>query len=255
MSTTTTITLPTGHRFDYSQDIDVINPFDDTGHCEPPIAVVNLDVRGQETIDNYAGEELNLNTLLSRLTPEQWADEEALIAALPWDRETIAAYGSDGEDFQEQVRNTVAEETPYGMTQWQAYFSSMAAVAALASIPCYNTVARGYCQGDVALVFVLATPEWQELVGAPTETLERQCRGAANLWAAWAYGDVYYVDKVRRPDGTVIEDSSCGEFYGSDHKENGMTDFVEGIIAADERYQVREAKEAHEAACRDIATA
>ena len=250
----TTITLPTSYSFDYSQDEYAHNPFDETGRCEPPIAVCNLDVRGQEAIDNYAGEELNLNTLLDRLTPEQWADEEALVAALPWDRQTIAAYGEEGEDLQEQVRNTVAGETPYGMTQWQDYFSAMEAVAALAGIPCHYAVKRGNSQGEVALVFVLATPEWQELTGAPTETLKRQAEGADDLWAAWAYGETYYVDEVRRPDGTIIEDSSCGGFYGSDHEENGIMDFVEGTIAADERYQAREAKAVHEAACRDIVT-
>jgi hypothetical protein len=265
---TETVKLPHGYTATIAIDEDPINPFSkDHGDCEPPIAVLNLEGRG--AIDNYDGEELNLKTLLDLIPADKWTSREGkreILKALPFAtvemfpghhasgidtlRDAIREYG----DFRSAIEGLVYDLDPSGWSEWQEYFDAMAAVASIAGIPCHNTTSHGHCQGDVALVFVLATPAWAERVGAPTETLERQCEGAADLWSAWAWGDCYGIEAIHRPDDTEVEDASLWGFYGDDHKESGIIDAATDAVISDMKHLEREAQAAHEAACRDIAT-
>jgi hypothetical protein len=263
---TTTFTFENGYKATVSTDVFPINPFSrDYGDCEPPIAVLNLD-RSTGTLENYDGDELSLITLLHELPLLAWEDRAAINNALPtdvlaeaedmlarWNLETNLA-DTDTDTYRDAIIDGAYQYKPYGMREWEKYFNAMAAIAALAGISHYNGSSRGYSQGDYALVFTAATPAWAERVGAPTETHAQQCKAAAALWSAWAWGDCYQVDDITRPDGTEIEYGACSGFYGEEHEHSGLLDHITSTIAADIRACERETWQAHEAACRDIIT-
>jgi len=91
-------------------------------------------------------------------------------------------------------------------------------------IPCHLGSTTGYVQGDYAEVLVVATPEWQQRVGAPDDSLVAQCEGAVKLYGYWAWGDVWGYT-IETQSGEYIE--SCWGFYGDDLETTGMLDAVE----------------------------
>jgi hypothetical protein len=159
-------------------------------------------------------------------------------------------------NFKDAVTHELAcDLRPSDWREWVDYFDTMQAVAAVAGIPYHLTRSNGYSQGDSALVFVAALPAWVEKVGAPADTLAEQCKDAADLWSAWAWGDVYGVADILRPDGTEALEGACWGFYGTDHKQSGLLDHCREAVKHDMAAQEREAARAHDAACRDIVTA
>ena len=245
------IKLTHGYTATVEQDQFPENPFEfwDT---EPPIAVMNWE-RGRTRLNNYDGPKMDLEELLKLLEPRHWqhgAHRRAILACLPFENFKV----EKGEDFRESVFELCHNLNPESWTEWKEYFDAMEGIAELAGIPFYSTISNGYCQGHSARVFVAATPEWRELVGAPLETCEGQCKTAADMWAAWAWGDVYGVSEITAPDGEEIGDGSCWGFYGADHDASGLMEHCNAAVTADMAYRAREAKEAHDAACRDVAT-
>jgi hypothetical protein len=267
-----TIDLPHGYTAEIHIDEIPQNPFSDWD-CEPPIAVLNWE-RYHAKLNNYGGDELNLSTLLAFIPAPLWESREgkrAILAALPFDmadlRDTMRDTMRDGKlNFSDAIHELTETLTPSGWGEWVEYFDTMKAVAAVAGIPCHSTQSNGYSQGDSALVFVAALPAWVEKVGAPAEHHAEQCKHAADLWSAWAWGDVYGIAEILRPDGTEAPDGSCWGFYGSDHEASGLMEHCRNSVDCDRRkrmeaattrrtYLKRERAEAWEAACRDIVTA
>lgn len=82
---------------------------------------------------------------------------------------------------------------------------------------------NGYSQGNYIDVLAVALPEWIEKVRAPKESITGQLKGAIDLYAAWAFGDVYYfnIDTL---------DETLGSFYGNDMAENGLLNEAESMI-------------------------
>jgi hypothetical protein len=175
--------------------------------------------------------------------------------ALPFQLEDITDAMQDNQDsFQNAIRELVTFLSPSGWSEWIEYFDAMEALAAVAGIPCHLTQSNGYSQGDSALVFTAALPSWVEEAGTAPEYQEAACKGAAKLWAAWAWGDVFGVARIISPDGDEVEDASCWGFYG-DHETSGLLDHCREVIEL-HRWEVeQEAAESHSAACRDIITA
>ena len=99
----------------------------------------------------------------------------------------------------------------------------------LLGIPCYKTTSRGHCGGDWAEVIVVATPGARAQFGCE-EVAESDLESTADLYFAWAWGDVYgYV--VEKPvfdeDGDVVDwddvpDGACWGYYGDDHTKSGL---------------------------------
>jgi hypothetical protein len=255
---TETIQLPHGYTAKIATDDCPMNPYTDWD-CGMPIAVFNLD-RHRGAIENYKGDELNLATLLDCLPPETWTSRQgkrAILTALSdilTQEEVTERMRRYSEAFEDSIRDLVCESTPYSWGEASDYFDAMEYVAKLAGIPCFNGQSNGYSQGDSALVFVAATPEWRERVGAPLESAAAQCKAGFDLWTAWAWGDVYGVAAIIRPDGEETGES-CWGFYGTDHEKSGLMDFCRETVESDIAYLAREAAAAHDAACRDIATA
>jgi hypothetical protein len=255
-----TIELPNGYKAEIHTDEDAQNPFKEWD-CEPPIAVLNWE-RYHAKLDNYGGDELNLSTLLALIPAPLWESREGkreILAALPFGMADLRDTMRDGWggrlDFSDAIHELTGTLTPSGWGEWVEYFDAMEAVAAVAGIPCHLTQSNGYSQGDSALVFVAALPAWVEKVGAPADTLAEQCKAAADLWSAWAWGDVYGVADILRPDGTEAPEGACWGFYGTDYKQSGLLEHCHEAVKHDMAEQEREAAEAQDAACRDIETA
>jgi len=93
----------------------------------------------------------------------------------------------------------------------------------------YSGTRNGYSQGDSADVLVVATPDWCEKAGFtdPADATEANLSATADLYAAWAYGDVY---------GYSIEDSegeeldSCWGYYGRDFEQSGLAEAAREFI-------------------------
>jgi hypothetical protein len=255
---TETLEMPHGYTAAIATDDCPENPFT-SWDCEMPIAVFNLE-RWRGKIDNYKGDELNLSTLIDYLPPATWTSREgkrAIMSALDpiAPQNVILERMRDcSETFEDAILNLIHESTPSSWGEACAYFDAMEYVAKLAGIPCHSGQSNGYSQGDSALVFTAATPEWRERVGAPLESAAAQCKAGFDLWAAWAWGDVYGVAAIIRPDGEETGES-CWGYYGTDHKQSGLMEFCREAVNSDREALAREALAAHDAACRDIATA
>ena len=252
-----TLELPNGYTAEIHTDESPENPFE-AWDCEPPIAVLNWQ-RYHAKLNNYGGDELNLETLLALIPAAKWtsrAGKREILAALPFSMAELVEAVRNAGNFKDAITHELAYDLrPSDWSEWVEYFDTMQAVAAVAGIPCHLTQSNGYSQGNSALVFVAAPPAWAELVGAPAEGLAEQCKAAADLWSAWAWGDVYGVADILRPDGTEAPEGACWGFYGTDHKQSGLLDHCHEAAKHDMATQEREAARAHDAACRDIETA
>jgi hypothetical protein len=145
-------------------------------------------------------------------------------------------------------------------TSWRdagEYFANMEALAAIAGLAYYSGVSSGYSQGDSARVFVALTDRWRKESGCTPDPELDRARGKAafDLWSAWAWGDVYGVEEITRPDGEEVPVASCWGFFGRDHKASGLLDHCAGIVAFDRTRQAQESAAAHDAACREFAAA
>lgn len=134
------------------------------------------------------------------------------------------------------------------------YFEMLEWLCKLAGVPACYEQSNGYSQGDSALVMAFATKEWVEKSGAPEESLHEQCKGACDLYSAWAWGDVYGIASITDPDGEELEYGSVCGFYGSDHEKSGLLESARNSIEYHRKQSAKEKAEAFEMACRDIIT-
>ncbi len=262
-----TIDLPHGYKAEIAIDESPENPFW-AFDCDPPIAVY---------YDRHFGhpcgrkeDSITLADLFDLLPESRFrsrAGRGAIADAAGVDLgevETPEKGNRTPEAWRWAIREALPE-TPGYYSSVSDYFDCMEAVAGLAGVPCYRGESRGYSQGDWAAVFVAATPAWAKEVGAPKESLARQCKGTFDLYTAWAWGDVYGVSEIIRPNGEEMADGSCWGFYGSDHEASGLMEHCRSIVEFDRKeraekarsrreYLKRERREARDAACRDIAT-
>lgn len=114
------------------------------------------------------------------------------------------------------------DEIRYYISKGITDFNQLAEFCKLFKITYLNTISRGYSQGDYAELFICETPEFYEITGCEKLT-EEMMQDSANLWNAFAWGDVY---------GYTIKetDDSVGGFYGSEHDKSGLLDNAKGDI-------------------------
>lgn len=229
------------------------------------------------------GEEVTAGDLL-RLIPEyrfrSRAFQDAILDALNLERETILwdRKNYPGTTFRDAVLDRAGE----GLSKEYRtdYLDGLETLAGFAKVPTYRGTATGSCQSHWAELLLFATPDWQKETGIAAGNIPASLEADAELWEAWAFGDVYgYVletGDTEDEDGDTVEgeelDSldpgghySCWGYYGSDHKESGLieaaTESADAFIShmekkakADAAWQEREASESFDAACRDIVT-
>lgn len=212
------------------------NPLDDWGDHWPMLVTTD---DGGKAYDNVPGP-----TLIKPL--ERFADAElvhnqkaiAKILELDWDLITDYLPDADvGEDIPvpRWTSNTYAlrelfEDHWTGPSEHKMTRSDLDLLAEfyeLLGIPHLRTCSSGYIQRDWAEILVVGTPEAQKQTGA--EPTEQSLQDTADLWSAWAWGDVYgYVvcrrvlDEDGEEDLVEVPDGSCWGFYGADHNESGL---------------------------------
>lgn len=249
-----TIELPHGYKAVIEQDLSPSNPFEDWDG-NPPMAVY------YDSSYRHPGsaEPVTLEDLFDLIPEADFEDSEKrgkIISALQLtgDEITTAEETKDsGESWRWALRETVPAVPGY-YDREDDYFDAMEALASHIGLAHYRATSRGYSQGDFAEVFLVATPAWLEETGVSEENALPALEGMFNTYTAWAWGDVYGVAELLRPDGTEVEGGACWGFIGSDHKESGLIDHCESYVESDMREQAKESERAHEAACRDIAT-
>lgn len=102
----------------------------------------------------------------------------------------------------------------------------------IAEIDAYLGTSNGYCQGDWAIVLIVATPEWKKQVGIPGEYTEEMFEATLNLYSAWAWGDCYGY-RIEFPD----DEDSCWGFYGTDHEKSGLLEYAKNAIDCHIEYE------------------
>lgn len=164
--------------------------------------------------------------------------------------------------------NLITEHNPYGRTEYSASEAVEAVNDALgrykeclsqadllpflqkmnewAGIQSLQTTVTGYSQGAWADILITITPEFLKEAGFPPghKFTEDEIQSYADLYAAWAYGDVYsYITE----DQAGEEIDSCGGFYGSDHEKSGLvesaTSEINYYIAYKQKVKARKLKE------------
>lgn len=235
------------------------NPFE-AWDCQAPVAIFNLNAL---RVEDY-GTGPDLQTLFDLLPSALFETPEGIAQVMDACQVTSAELAelleewgtseAQAPDYQEAIRELLPEP-PRCWGDAVQYFDAMEATARLAGLACHLTQSNGYSQGDCALVFSCALPEFLETSGIRPEHAAEVCEAACKLWGAWAWGDVYRVSNIYREDGTEVEDAHCGGYYGDDHAKSGLRDYCEEIVKFDLGERVKESARAHEAACRDIVTA
>lgn len=249
-----TINLSHGYTATIEQDQDAQCPWT-AWDCEPPVMVFN-----ERRVEDYKTG-LSLRALYDLIPLSAFADDAAAVISaldlsevdisqeLPWDRQRP----DSAEGWRDAIRDCLPEE-PSSWGGADEYFRQCAALCQLAGIACHYGTSRGYCQGDAARVFLAATPQWVKETGVAPENAEAALEGSFKTWGAWAWGDVYGIAEITRPDGMECRDGSVWGFYGSDHKESGLMESAENSVECDRAFLAREEAEAFRAACADIAT-
>ncbi len=228
-----------GYRIRAEHDDDASNPFEDMdGHW--PIAVYFG--RSLTIYDKAPGPAIR-DPLLQYPDALLVHDQKALEKLLGAERGDLHMYGvewGDDESPPKWVTDADALRSWFSDALESEYNSKKLEVweqlYTLLGVPCYRTTVTGYCQGDWADVLVVATPEaqkefapgWQRT--GDVEAIKKDLESTAELYGAWAFGDVYgyIVEKpVYDDDGEVewvdaCDHNSCWGYYGADHAESGL---------------------------------
>lgn len=170
---------------------------------------------------------------------------------------------SIADTFCEYIKDQDFDEPYHSWSDAENFFDRLESLCEIVGIACINEQTNGYSQGDSYRVFMAATPEWLKetgLEGGLHDNLVASLMSSFKLWSAWCWGDCYaYVIKpieVDEDGGTEYGDSveSCCGYYGNDLKASGLLEAGQSMIECLIEKDKKEAADAYEAACRDIAT-
>lgn len=227
-----------GYQIEVRQDEFAENPFE-AWDCEPPLITFYGGRHSQAT--SYQGapetmaEVINLMPAACFKRGQRVALIKVMLnCSMREFAEVVREYGDVQDAFSQLVTEQVGSK-PEGWHSAIEWFEMAEALLSWAGIPCLNTQSNGYCQGDYTLLLVILTPEWMMKNINPEHTAECM-QGAADLYGAWAWGDVYGISAIRVPgededdNGEEIEDGSCWGFYGSDYEKSGLMEHARSAI-------------------------
>lgn len=125
---------------------------------------------------------------------------------------------------------------------------TLSALYDLIGIPNLCTSSSGYSQGDYSELLIVATPESLDKFGwnkarRGAADLAQALEAQADLYSAWAWGDVYgYIveraplDPQEREDSDAWEEiDSCWGFYGDNPEKSGLAESALSAIEYDKR--------------------
>ena len=246
-----------GYRIIIQLEIGPSNPFLEWD-TEPPLIVYGM----KENPVVYQGAPADLRAVLYRLPVETWQrgrrtefiKQFLLSDNCSW-REVASQFRREDDLFEAAATLLSLRygETPTGWRAAKEWFDLVEELLSFGGIASHQTISHGYSQGAAVLVMAIATLEWLETTGVQPEHVQTCLEGACALYGWWAWGDVYGVTKILRPDGTEIPDSSCWNFFGP-HQQSGILENAQERIERDKRQQAWEAGEAAYWACRGVVT-
>lgn len=113
-------------------------------------------------------------------------------------------------------------------------FDHLQSMCELFDIDYLDTSSQGYeHQNQYADLFIVLTDEWYKFTGcdknASKETKQQWLEDAKKLWSNWAWGNVYGYNITL--NGEDID--NVWGFYGEDHQESGLAEYVTNAIDHD----------------------
>jgi len=127
-------------------------------------------------------------------------------------------YGGSLSDSRYDYFETALSEKAPSSRCWGTacdYFDVLEALYDLAGIPALSTQRNGYSQGDCVRILLVATPAHAKRCGwAPDYDPNPGLKTDADLYGAWAWGDVYGYSIDDAKTGEQVD--SCFGFYGTD---------------------------------------
>lgn len=262
-----------GYRIRAVRDENARNPFTD-GDCNWPIVVRSDAWRGSEFVTYDRGSEARgfgfqpfrafNDALLLHWQQRIARDFNSTI------RDLIECYGLTEDALPEgklacRDAETLRDVFEGAWADWSDSdkFDLAVKLYAMCDIVAVSKTVTGHSQGDWAEVLVIATPEALERFGrVDTPVTEEELEAAADLYGAWAWGDVYgyivekLVDMACPDDGNLlasdgvcgfcgnqpddhepeweeVEDVSCWGFYGTDFDESGLEESALECVPAE----------------------
>jgi len=246
-----------GYRVHVSQDLYAENPFT-AWYGEPPLLTLYAGMHGHLTAYNDAPEKVR--EVLHLLPADTWEKPKRaefirkFVRPHVSMRELAAEIENQGclFDAVDSILSDCLGNKPEGWRSGIEWMEAMQGILSWAGIPALYEHSKGHCQGDCTLCLVVLTDSWFETTGAKKENAESIMTSAIKLFSAWAWGDVYQIDKIEAPavldeDGDPqewleLEEVSCGGFYGSNHEESGLLESARDTIAFHKEKEQQEAE-------------
>lgn len=246
-----------GYRIRAVLDSDASNPFED-GDCNWPIIV--RDPHSRKGFTSYsAGQKGD-----SIACPFELFNDAQL---LHWQihiakafsttvRDMIECYGQSGDELPEGkvACHDAAALRDALQAQWEDWSDSdkldlAVELFKMVDVAALSVTVTGYSQGDWAEVLVVATPDEIKRFGCTEPPAPEDLRSTAELYGAWAWGDVcgHIVERwVPAADAepedfdpefdegewVELDDGACWGFYGTDFDKSGLEESALSCLPA-----------------------
>lgn len=236
-----------GLRIRAVRDDNPSNPFEDEDGHWPMITLYGAEVQTYDA-KSITGRPID------RFTNEQIIhDQKAIAKILDVDpNEYMELDEPPRKWFTDADLLRYAFEEAFDQLERRAMLDTLEELYDLAGIPCYRADSRGYCQGDIVNLLVVAPPEAVKEIhpDVTPEELQRDMENQVRLFTAWAWGDVYgyIVEGPEDADGEREQLSSCWGFYGDEFAKSGLEE--EAVRMAD--YHVEKARMARQFTLRQL---
>lgn len=212
-----------GYTINIVNDDSPINPFDDWDGLPHLVTIYDNQVK------QYNDLEFDIE-YLPELSRQEIVENLNLIKILLDDYRSLLAILRDYRLHSENVVDAINEllqyvyddlSNNYRHSSANAKFEFYSNILDIKKVKHLLTVSCGYCQSDYVEMLLIANDE--------NDTIE-SLQGAADLYSAWAWGDIYGF--------TVegLEDASCWGFYGSDHDKSGLIEHAKSSIDCEIAY-------------------
>lgn len=139
-------------------------------------------------------------------------------------------------EAREQVINDDLPDEPSGWGDAERYFTLYAQALTANGIPCLHTQRNGCSQGRSVQLLLMLDDDTKPKKKADHE---KALESNADLYAAWAFGDVYCYDVTDQNDDHV---DGCSGFYGDGGLEQAKADAESAAQAHSESEQARRVK-------------
>lgn len=226
-----------GYKINIRQDECPENPFE-VWDCEPPLIACTGSRHGGASYYQNAPEGWRELVGLLPASCFERKNRVGIFKKLLGDKMTIREFAEILAEWSNDLPACISDclDAHYGQkpeegwSQAGEWLDTAESLLKHGGIPCLSTQSNGYSQGDSTLLLVILTPEWLKMTGCKPERFAESLQQTADLYGAWAWGDVYGISEILDPTGDEIENGSCWGFYGSDHNKSGLLEHAKSSI-------------------------